>query len=62
MELEKCLNELRLAETNIDFGYSLFPHPQGQTLVAFHVEDHEFAQSVLHNAGMKIVTQEDLSR
>lgn len=61
-EFGKCLRELRLAETNINFGYSLFPHPNGETLVAFHVEDHEFGQSVLHHAGLKIVTQDDLSR
>ncbi len=61
-ELQHCLHELHLAETNIDFGYTLLPHPAGRTLVALHVEDQEFAQSVLHNAGLKIVTQEDLSR
>ena len=61
-EFSKCLRELRLAETNINFGYSLFPHPNGKTLVAFHLEDHEFGRSVLHHAGFKIVTQDDLSR
>ena len=61
-EMQRCLRELHLAETNIDFGYTLLSHPNGRTLVALHVEDQEFAQSVLHNAGVKIVTQEDLSR
>lgn len=61
-ELQHCLRQLHLAETNLDFGYTLLPHPEGRTLVALHVEDVEFAQSVLHNAGVKIVTQEDLSR
>ena len=61
-EMQKCLRELHLAETNIDFGYTLFPHPGGRTMVALHVEDVEFAQSVLHNAGIEIVTQEELSR
>ena len=61
-EMQKCLRELHLAETNIDFGYTLLPHPEGQTMVALHVEDVEFAQTVLHNAGLKIVTQEDLTR
>jgi hypothetical protein len=31
-------------------------------MVALHVEDVEFAQSVLHSAGVKIVTQEEMSR
>ncbi|NIP94867.1 MAG: hypothetical protein GWO24_16055, partial [Akkermansiaceae bacterium] len=50
-EMQRCLRELHLAETNIDFGYTLLSHPGGRTLVALHVEDQEFAQSVLHNAG-----------
>ena len=61
-ELQKCLHELRLAETNLDFGYTLLPHPEGRTLVALHVEDVEFAQSVLHSAGVMVLCQEDLSR
>lgn len=61
-ELLDCLRQLHLAETNVDFVYSLLPHPDGRTLVAFHVEDNEFGQSVLHNCGMKILSQEDLSR
>ena len=61
-ELQKCLHELRVAETNLDFGYTLLPHPEGRTLVALHVEDVEFAQSVLHNAGVRTVSQEELSR
>jgi len=60
--LQDCLRELRLAETNIDFAYALIPHPQGKTLMAFHVEDYEFGRGVLHNAGLEIVTQDDLSR
>ena len=61
-EFQKCLHELRMAETNLDFGYTLLPHPGGRTMVALHVEDVEFAQSVLHAAGIQIVTQEELSR
>ena len=61
-ELRKCLNQFHASETNVDFVYALFPHPDGRTLVAFHLEDNDFGQSVLHNAGMKIISQEDLSR
>ena len=61
-EFQKCLHELRIAETNLDFAYTLLPHPEGRTMVALHVEDVEFAQSVLHRAGVQIVTQEGLSR
>lgn len=61
-ELIECLHQLHMAETNIDFTYSLLPHPDGQSLVAFHLEDHEFGHSVLHKAGFKVLTQRDLSR
>ena len=46
--------------TRVD--WSLLPHPEGRTLVALHVEDVEFAQSVLHSAGVMVLCQEDLSR
>jgi hypothetical protein len=29
-----------MEETNIGFCYAFLPHPEGRTLVAFHVEDH----------------------
>ena len=61
-ELQECLRHLRLAETNVDFCYALLPHPEGRTLVAFHVEDHEFGGSVLHCAGLKVLNENDLIR
>jgi len=60
--LQDCLRELRLGETNIDFAYALMPHPRGKTLLALHVEDQEFGRRVLHNAGLEVLTQDDLSR
>ena len=62
VELVECLHNLHKAETNIDFTYALLPHPEGQTLVAFHLEDLEFGCSVLHNSGFKVMGQKDLSR
>ena len=60
--LLQCLDMLMVAETNIDFAYALMPSHRGQSLLAMHVEDHEFASDVLHNGGFKLVCQEDLSR
>jgi hypothetical protein len=60
--LLQCLDILMVAETNIDFAYALLPGIQGQSLLAMHVEDHEFASDVLHNGGFKLIYQEDLSR
>jgi len=60
--LLQCLDLLMVAETNIDFAYALLPGHHGQSLLAMHVEDHEFAADVLHQGGFKLIYQEDLSR
>ena len=60
--LLQCLDSLMIAETNIDFAYALMPSPEGQSMLAMHVEDYEFAVSILHQSGFKLVYQEDLSR
>jgi len=60
--LLQCLDHLMGAETNIDFAYSLMPGPEGRSMLAMHVEDYEFATSVLHSCGFKLMFQEDLSR
>ena len=60
--LLQCLEILKVAETNVDFAYALLPSIKGQSLLALHVEDYEFAVSILHQSGFKILYQEDLSR
>lgn len=60
--LAQALDTLRAAETNLDFAYTLMPHPSGQSLLAMHLEDTEFGASVLHNAGFKVYYEEDLLR
>jgi hypothetical protein len=60
--LLQCLDTLMIAETNIDFAYALLPSPEGQSLLAMHVEDYEFAVAILHQSGFKLVYQDDLSR
>ena len=60
--MEKCLALLKEAETNVDFAYSMLTHPEGRTLVAFHLDDHFFGAECLRNAGIKVMYQEDLTR
>jgi hypothetical protein len=60
--LLQCLDSLMIAETNIDFAYALMPSPEGQSMLAMHVEDYEFAVAILHQSGFKLMYQEDLSR
>lgn len=61
-QLLPVLDTLMVAETNIDFAYALMPSRKGQAQLALHVEDFDFAVSVLNQAGFKLVFQEDLSR
>ena len=61
-ELVKCLDALRCAEVNIDFAYGLLPHPRDLTLVAYHLDDCDFAANVLHAVGFKVLNQRELSR
>jgi hypothetical protein len=60
--LLQCLEVLKTAETNVDFAYALLPSVKQQALLALHVEDYEFAVSILHQSGFKMFYQEDLSR
>lgn len=60
--LLQCLDILMTAETNVDFAYAMMPGPQGQTLLAMHVEDYDFATSILNRSGFKLMYEEDLVR
>lgn len=60
--LVQVLDILMTAETNVDFAYAMLPGPEGQALLAMHVEDYEFATSVLNRSGFKVMYEEDLIR
>lgn len=60
--LLKCLDILMIAETNVDFAYALLPGPDGTALLAMHVEDYDFATSVLNRSGFRLMYEEDLVR
>ncbi len=60
--LLQCLDILMVAETNIDFAYALLPGSKGLSLLAMHVEDYEFATSVLNRSGFRLMYEEDLLR
>jgi hypothetical protein len=61
-DLSKSLASLLSGETNINFLYPLLVRPNGRPVVAMHVEDTEFAASMLHNGGFTLLKQADLSR
>lgn len=60
--LLQCLDHLMVAETNIDFCYPLLSVYQGYSLLAMHVDDLEFAASILNSAGFTLIWQDTLSR
>ena len=60
--LLQCLDHLMGAETNVDFAYPLLPSYRGISLLAMHVDDLEFAASVLNQSGFVLVWQDTLSR
>ncbi|MEP3212535.1 MAG: hypothetical protein ABJQ29_05000 [Luteolibacter sp.] len=60
--LVQCLDILMTAETNVDFAYAMLPGPDGKALLAMHVEDYEFATSVLNRSGFRLMYEEDLIR
>jgi len=60
--LSSCLNELLCAELNIHFIYPLITRPNQNAALAMRLDEQDFARSVLHRAGFKLLSQEDLSR
>jgi hypothetical protein len=61
-DLLKCLDILMTAETNVDFAYAMLPFPDGKALLALHVEDYDFATSILNRSGFKLMYEADLLR
>ncbi len=58
----RALDVLRAAETNLDFAYSLMPHPKETSLIAMHLEDTHFGMTILHQSGFRVFYEEDLLR
>lgn len=62
VDLKKCLKTLYDAETNLDYAFSLMVQHQGYSLLAMHLEDLEFGASVLNQAGLTVVYEDQLLR
>ena len=60
--LATCLHELLCAELNIHFIYPLITRPNENPVLALRLDDTDFGRGVLHQAGFKLLSQEDLSR
>jgi hypothetical protein len=62
MDLKRCLNVLYEAETNLDYAFPLLVQHQGHSLLAMFLEDAEFGASVLNQAGLTVVYEDELLR
>ena len=61
-DLKKCLTVLYEAETNLDYAFSLMVQHQGHSLLAMYLEDCEFGASVLNQAGLTVIYEDELLR
>lgn len=61
-DLKRCLSVLHEAETNLDYAFSLVVQHQGHSLLAMYLEDCEFGASVLNQAGLTVVYEDELLR
>jgi hypothetical protein len=61
-DLKRCLSVLYEGETNLDYAFSLLVQHQGHSLLAMYLEDSEFGASVLNQAGIKVVYEDELLR
>ena len=61
-KLGNVLSILLTAEINVEFTYSLMVRPRGKAVLLLHVDDEDFADSVLSKAGIVVLGQADISR
>lgn len=61
-DLNRCLKTLHDAETNLDYAFSLTVQHQGYPLLAMHLEDLEFGATMLNQAGLTVVYEDQLLR
>jgi len=61
-DLNKLMAALLEAELNINYLYSLIPHPQGKSILAMSVEDNELAAQALKRHNFPVFNQADISR
>ena len=60
--LIQCLAALLAAEINIHISYPLLTRPGNYPLLALYLDEPDIGSEALHNAGFRVLLQEDLSR
>lgn len=60
--LSECIAILYRGEVNLNFAYTLFPCTKGNSRLALHVEDADFARKLFNSEGVTVLYQEDIIR
>ena len=61
-ELNRLMAALLEAELNINYLYSLLPHPQGKPVLGLSMEDNETGEQALRRHQFRTLKQADISR
>jgi hypothetical protein len=61
-DLNRLMAALLEAELNINYLYSLIPHPHGKSMIALSMEDNETAEQALRRHQFQTLRQSDISR
>jgi hypothetical protein len=61
-DLGRLMSALLEAELNVNYLYSLIPHPHGKSILALSMEDNEIAEQILTRNQFRVLRQVDLSR
>lgn len=61
-DLGQVLAALLMAEVNILFSYPLLTRPRGRAVLAFYVDDADYARTVLQRERFILLNQADISR
>ena len=61
-KLTAALDVLDKADMNVEYLYAFMARTEKHAYVVLRVEDNEVAESVLVNAGFKLITEEDIKK
>ena len=61
-DLVRLMSALLEAELNINYLYSLIPHPQGKSVIGLSMEDNELGEQALQRHQFRTLRQIDISR
>jgi hypothetical protein len=61
-QLNTLMSALLEAEINVNYLYAFIPQPQGKSMLALSMEDHDVAENILKRHQFRVLKQSDISR